>query len=44
MRFAQKAKRWSGAQRVPGDSWVDFCLDGKAFFGSHPLAKAAWQD
>jgi hypothetical protein len=34
MRFVQKAKRWGGAQQVPGDSGVDFFLDGRAFPGT----------
>jgi hypothetical protein len=32
VRCAQKAKQWRGAQQVPGDSGVDFFLDGSALF------------
>jgi hypothetical protein len=42
MRFAQKAKRWWGAQRVPGDYMVYTFLDEMAFSGPILLQLPVW--
>src|ERR1039458_3401294 len=41
MRFAQKAKRRWGAQRLPGNSGVEFFLDGTRFPGQM-ISKNYW--